>query len=74
MVTGVSADQSHAVQQAVINAGMDASAVQINFTPDDPVPPAALLATAAGLVTFALFAILAATRSQTASCAATWPD
>ncbi|GAB2953260.1 hypothetical protein GCM10023080_009920 [Streptomyces pseudoechinosporeus] len=65
MVTGVSADQAHAVQQAVINAGMDAGAVLIHVKPDDPVPPAALLATAAGLVTLALFAILAATRSQT---------
>ncbi|MGI5197810.1 hypothetical protein ACQEVY_29980 [Streptomyces sp. CA-288835] len=65
MVTGVSADQAHAVQQAVINAGMDAGAVLIHVKPDDPVPPAALLATTAGLVTFALFAILAATRSQT---------
>lgn len=65
MVTGVSPDQAHAVQQAVINDGMDAGAVLIHVEPDDPVPPAALLATAAGLVVLALFAILAATRSQT---------
>ncbi|MFI7408021.1 hypothetical protein ACIBU0_04970 [Streptomyces sp. NPDC049627] len=65
MVTGVSADRAHALQQAVIDAGMDAGAVLIHVKPDDPVPPAALLATAAGLVTLALLAILAATRSQT---------
>ncbi|WP_171108360.1 MULTISPECIES: hypothetical protein [unclassified Streptomyces] len=65
MVTGVSADRAHALQQAVINAGMDAGAVLIHVKPDDPVPPAALLATAVGLVVLALFAVLAATRSQT---------
>ncbi|PJE97678.1 hypothetical protein CUT44_11125 [Streptomyces carminius] len=65
MVTGVSGEQAHALQQAVVDAGMDAGAVLIHVPPEDPVPPAALLATAAGLVLLALAAVLAATRSQT---------
>ncbi|GAB2732352.1 hypothetical protein [Streptomyces bullii] len=65
MVTGVPDAKAHALQQAVINAGMDAGAVLIHVEPDDPVPPAALLATAVGLVVLALAAVLAATRSQT---------
>ncbi|WP_149827647.1 hypothetical protein [Streptomyces tailanensis] len=65
MVTGVPDSKARALQQAVINAGMDAGAVLIHREPDDPVPPAALLATAVGLVFLALGAVLAATRSQT---------
>jgi hypothetical protein len=65
MVTGVSDKKAHALQQAVIDAGMDAGAVLIHVEPDDPVPPTALLATAVGLVALALAAVLAATRSQT---------
>ncbi|EPJ39893.1 hypothetical protein STAFG_3057 [Streptomyces afghaniensis 772] len=65
MITGVSDKKAHALQQAVIDAGMDAGAVLIHVEPDDPVPPAALLATAVGLVALALAAVLAATRSQT---------
>ncbi|MER5211194.1 hypothetical protein ABT063_11535 [Streptomyces sp. NPDC002838] len=65
MVTGVPDTRARALQQAVINAGMDAGAVLIQVEPDDPVPPAALLATAVGLVLLALAAVLAATRSQT---------
>lgn len=65
MVTGVPDIDARALQQAVVNAGMDAGAVLIHVEPDDPVPPAALLATAVGLVVLALAAVLAATRSQT---------
>ncbi|WP_406197385.1 hypothetical protein OG920_21470 [Streptomyces europaeiscabiei] len=65
MVTGVPDTDARALQQAVVNAGMDAGAVLIHVEPDDPVPPAALLATAVGLVVLALAAVLAATRSQT---------
>ncbi|MEU1849093.1 hypothetical protein ABZ499_07300 [Streptomyces sp. NPDC019990] len=65
MITGVSEKKAHALQQAAIDAGMDAGAVLIHVEPDDPVPPAALLATAVGLVALALAAVLAATRSQT---------
>ncbi|MGW0839344.1 hypothetical protein ACWD26_04115 [Streptomyces sp. NPDC002787] len=65
MVTGVPDTEARALQQAVVNAGMDAGAVLIHVEPDDPVPPAALLATAVGLVLLALAAVLAATRSQT---------
>ncbi|MFF9778335.1 hypothetical protein ACF1HJ_32335 [Streptomyces sp. NPDC013978] len=65
MVTGVPDTDARALQQAVVDAGMDAGAVLIHVDPDDPVPPAALLATAAGLVLLALAAVLAATRSQT---------
>ncbi|MBD0842374.1 hypothetical protein [Streptomyces sp. TRM68416] len=65
MVTGVPDTKARALQQAVITAGIDAGAVLIHMEPDDPVPPAALLATAVGLVFLALAAVLAATRSQT---------
>ncbi|MEV5437128.1 hypothetical protein AB0K80_14035 [Streptomyces sp. NPDC052682] len=65
MVTGVSDATARALQQAVVDAGLDAGAVLIHVPPDDPVPPAALLATAVGLVVLALAAVLAATRSQT---------
>ncbi|MDX3550105.1 hypothetical protein PV729_43680 [Streptomyces europaeiscabiei] len=65
MVTGVPDADARALQQAVVNAGMDAGAVLVHVQPDDPVPPAALLATAVGLVLLALAAVLAATRGQT---------
>ncbi|MGC9543407.1 hypothetical protein [Streptomyces sp. UG1] len=59
MVTGVPDAKARAVQQTVVDAGMDAGALLIHVEPDDPVPPAALLATAAGLVFLALAAVLA---------------
>ncbi|MDX3838986.1 hypothetical protein [Streptomyces europaeiscabiei] len=65
MVTGVPDADARALQQAVVNVGMDAGAVLVHVQPDDPVPPAALLATAVGLVLLALAAVLSATRGQT---------
>ncbi|WP_119583640.1 hypothetical protein [Streptomyces europaeiscabiei] len=65
MVTGVPDADARALQQAIVNAGMDAGAVLVHVEPDDPVPPAALLATAVGLVLLALAAVLSATRGQT---------
>jgi hypothetical protein len=59
MVTGISADRTRALRQSVIDAGRDAGAVLVYVKPDDPVPPAALLATAAGLVVLAPAAVLA---------------
>lgn len=52
-VTGVPDADARALQQAVVNAGMDAGAVLIHVEPDDPGAPAALLATAVGLVLLA---------------------
>lgn len=64
MYTGVSASQGRALQDAVIRAGLDAKTIRLYRAPPPAVPPAALLATAVGLVILALLASLVATRGQ----------
>ncbi|RYJ20637.1 putative ABC transporter integral membrane protein [Streptomyces sp. L-9-10] len=65
MVTGISDKEAETVQQAVIDAGLDARAVRIHVPPQPAVPPAALLATAAALVLLVLVTVLTAVRGQT---------
>ncbi|MEU9509305.1 hypothetical protein AB0D32_23835 [Micromonospora sp. NPDC048170] len=65
IITEVPATAAKAMQEAVGRAGIDAQAVRIYTPPKPPVPAAALLATAAGLVILVLTAVLAATRAQT---------
>jgi hypothetical protein len=64
MYTGLSTSQARALQDAVIGAGLDANAVQLHREPPPAVPPAALLASAAGLALMTLAASLIATRGQ----------
>ena len=65
IITEVSTAAAKAMQEAVARAGIDAQAVRIYTPPKPPVPAAALLATAAGLVILVLTAVFAATRAQT---------
>ncbi|MEV1288657.1 hypothetical protein [Micromonospora sp. NPDC049679] len=65
IITDVSATAAKAMQEAVARVGIDAQAVRIHTPPKPPVPAAALLATAAGLVILVLTAVFAATRAQT---------
>jgi hypothetical protein len=57
--------QAEAVQRSVTDAGLDAKTVQIYSAPPPAIPPAALIATAVGLVMLVLLASLVATRGQT---------
>ncbi|MEU5826168.1 hypothetical protein [Micromonospora tulbaghiae] len=65
IITEVSDSAAKAMQEAVGRAGIDAQAVRIYVPPKPPVPAAALLATAAGLVILVLTAVFSATRAQT---------
>ncbi|MEU7980102.1 hypothetical protein AB0B63_16410 [Micromonospora sp. NPDC049081] len=65
IITEVSDSAAKAMQEAVGRAGIDAQAVRIYVSPKPPVPAAALLATAAGLVILVLTAVFSATRAQT---------
>ncbi|RKF25504.1 hypothetical protein D7I43_20805 [Micromonospora globbae] len=65
IITEVSDSAARAMQEAVGRAGIDAQAVRIYVPPKPPVPAAALLATAAGLVILVLTAVFSATRAQT---------
>lgn len=65
IITEVSDSAAKAMQEAVGRAGIDAQAVRIYVPPKPPVPAAALLATAVGLVILVLTAVFAATRAQT---------
>lgn len=62
--TGLAAAQAEAVQGAVVGAGVDAKTIQVYKRPPPAIPPAALLATAVGLVVLVLSASLVATRGQ----------
>jgi hypothetical protein len=64
MYTGLSGSQAQAIQEAVIRAGQDATGILRFRQPEPPVAPAALVATAAGLVILALLASLVAIRGQ----------
>lgn len=64
MITSVTDEQAKNLQKAVSHAGLDARTVRIYVPPPSPVPPVALLATAAGLAVLALSSVLAATRAQ----------
>jgi len=64
MYTGVPDSQAREVQQSIVRAGLDARTIQLYQRPPPAVPPAALGATAAGLVVIALLASLLASRGQ----------
>ena len=64
MYTGVSASEGRALQDAVMRAGLDARTIQLYRPAPPAVPPAALVATAAGLVVAVLVASLLATHGQ----------
>jgi hypothetical protein len=65
MYTGLTQRQAEAVQRSVTDAGLDAKTVQIYSAPPPAIPPAALIATAVGLVMLVLLASLVATHGQT---------
>ncbi|MFD0782823.1 hypothetical protein ACFQZ8_02615 [Micromonospora azadirachtae] len=65
IITGISTTAAEDMQQAVARAGLDAQMIRTYTPPTTPVPAAALLATAAGLVLLVLTAVFAATRAQT---------
>ncbi|MET8828135.1 hypothetical protein ABZX40_20950 [Streptomyces sp. NPDC004610] len=65
MITGLTDTAARAVQQALIDAGLDARAARIHVPPAPEIPPAALLATAVALVLLVLATVLTAIRGQT---------
>lgn len=64
LYVGLSNTEARALQRAVARAGLDARTVEIYEGLPSVVPPAALLATAAGLAIIALLATLVAARGQ----------
>jgi hypothetical protein len=64
MYTGLSEPAGRAVQDAVVDAGLDGRMILRGARAPRPIPPAALVATAVGLVALALLGTLAAIRGQ----------
>lgn len=64
LYVGLTSQEARALQRAVARAGLDARTIQIYEGLPSVVPPAALVATAAGLAIAALLATFAAARGQ----------
>jgi hypothetical protein len=64
MYTGLAESAARAVQDAVVDAGLDGQTILRAARAPRPIPPTALVATAVGLVALALLGTLAAIRGQ----------